>query len=677
MKISKPYGTDAPLTLETVLYSLALILALLVRLVNLGAAPLSDYEASWALQAAQYVPGSSNGFAQALGPQPAYITLTGLAFTLFGSSNFLARFWPALAGALLVLAPALFRRWLGRGPAMLLAFGLALDPGLAATSRLVGGPMMAISFSMLAIGLWQTPSLGTGRLSSARPALAGLAGGLALLCGPAVIAGALSLGFTWLVLRIARVPIFVHNTFVHNAFGDPGPTSQPEPSAVPYTAAASPAAARRLALAALAATLVLVSTFFLLHPQGLAAWAGAITAYLNSWAGSGGASPADVSPGISPGIPAARMFTALLIYQPFALIAALVGVIGWVFGKEHPIRKESNWDQPYLPIVWGSISLLLALLNPGRQVSDLAWPLLPIWVLAAWAIGNMLPEITNSIYHPRPISLAHAGLLLLLTYLFGFTLLYGRQAALQNVNALPVQVFSTDVNVPWLLAELGMLTIVLVLATLTTTLIAIGWDWLTARDGLQWGALALFVVYTTNALWGATQLRSNRATELWSPLPTVLQADLFMNTLQDISRWQSGFANQIDIVSTVDAPSLRWALRNFSHVRFLAEPPVGEMPSIVITRQENSAPALATFYRGQDFAWWTWPGWEGPMPNDFVGWLAFREAPEQSTQIILWERANLVPSDGILPAQNTTPGQNLTPADPAQDVIDPQNKLNP
>ena len=39
--------------IETLLYLIALILALVLRLYNLGAAPLSESEAEWALQALQ------------------------------------------------------------------------------------------------------------------------------------------------------------------------------------------------------------------------------------------------------------------------------------------------------------------------------------------------------------------------------------------------------------------------------------------------------------------------------------------------------------------------------------------------------------------------------------------------------------------------------------------------
>ena len=145
-----------PINLEQVLALLAFALALAVRFLNLGAFPLSDSEAGWALQSLALASSSTSASQLIIGPQPAYIFLTTWLFALFGAPDFLARFLPALAGSLLVLVPFLFRRQLGRPVALIAAFGLALDPGLVTVSRQAGGPMMAVGFGLLALGLWNT-----------------------------------------------------------------------------------------------------------------------------------------------------------------------------------------------------------------------------------------------------------------------------------------------------------------------------------------------------------------------------------------------------------------------------------------------------------------------------------------------------------------------------------------
>ena len=97
------------LTIEDALYIVAFGLALGLRLFQLGAAPLTDAEASWALQALDLFSTRQ----PQVGPQPAYVLLTGLSFTLFKATAFLARLLPALAGGLLALLPALLRPLLG------------------------------------------------------------------------------------------------------------------------------------------------------------------------------------------------------------------------------------------------------------------------------------------------------------------------------------------------------------------------------------------------------------------------------------------------------------------------------------------------------------------------------------------------------------------------------------
>ena len=128
-------------TLEHAFYALALALAVGLRFLHLGTLPLSDFEAAWALQALRV----TQGYHPVLGPNPAYVHLTAVLFYIFGASDFLARFWPALAGCVLVLVPWFLRSRFGRIPALVLAFGLALDPGLVAMSHLAGEPMLAIT----------------------------------------------------------------------------------------------------------------------------------------------------------------------------------------------------------------------------------------------------------------------------------------------------------------------------------------------------------------------------------------------------------------------------------------------------------------------------------------------------------------------------------------------------
>jgi hypothetical protein len=166
------------------LFISAFILALALRLIKLDSLPLGDLEASWALQAFHL----SQNAHPVLGSQSGYILPTALLFFIFGSTDFMARVMPALAGSLLVLIPYILRDRLPGKSAILLAFFLALEPGLLALSRTVGSPIIAVSFTLLALSFWLTR----------HPRWAGFFGALALLSGPALWPGLLSLVTAWL-----------------------------------------------------------------------------------------------------------------------------------------------------------------------------------------------------------------------------------------------------------------------------------------------------------------------------------------------------------------------------------------------------------------------------------------------------------------------------------------------
>ena len=179
-----------PLSREHFFYALILLLALVLRFGSLGGAPLNEFEATAALPASQLASGAQ----PSPGEQPGYVLLTSLLFGLFGSGEFLARFWPALFGLALVALPYFWRDLLGKNVALLLAFILAIDPGLVAVSRLASGQMLALCTALLALTAWR----------HGRPVLAGLLAALALLSSPLVYFG---LGAALLVWATLRMPV--------------------------------------------------------------------------------------------------------------------------------------------------------------------------------------------------------------------------------------------------------------------------------------------------------------------------------------------------------------------------------------------------------------------------------------------------------------------------------------
>jgi hypothetical protein len=314
----------SPWRIEFGFYALAFLLAVVLRFASLGSLPLSDSEAALALQALDLVRGGE----VVLGPHPIYLLLTTSWMFLFGDATAVARFWPALAGSLLVIAPYFYRHVLGRRAALLLAFFLAVDPGLVALSRQAGSPILAVSFTVLALGVW----LHGGQ------AWAGIFAGLALLGGPMIWPGILALGIAiWAV----------------------GPRDLLQPDAGVNVR-------WQRFLRFFLGTLLLAGTLFFFIPGGLSAMAESLPFYLQGWRVDSGQS-------------LVLLLVAVLFYE---FIPLIFGAAGLIYNRKDEIERFLG--------VWALVALLLALIPPGRQVAGLAWAVIPLWALAARQIDRLL-----------------------------------------------------------------------------------------------------------------------------------------------------------------------------------------------------------------------------------------------------------------------------------------------
>ena len=231
------------------LYGLAFLLALALRMIQLGASPLNDSEAALALQSLAI----SRGEAPLLDPQPAQILFTSILFAIIESTNFLARFLPAIAGSLFVFVPSFFRDQLKPGVALILAFLFAFDPGLVALSRQANGTIFAVTFLFLAWGLWKKE----------RIVPAGIVAALALLSGPSIWSGLLTIALTALLFR-GMEPKQPEDEFAISS-------SEPTESAS-TSIGALPFGMDRQILIPLLTTLLLGGTLFFIVPNGLSAW---------------------------------------------------------------------------------------------------------------------------------------------------------------------------------------------------------------------------------------------------------------------------------------------------------------------------------------------------------------------------------------------------------------------
>jgi hypothetical protein len=581
------------LTTETVLYLLAFALALALRLFRLGNAPLTDFEAKWALQAWDTIQGSQ----PLLGPQPAYVTLTSALFFLVNGLNSLARLLPAVAGSLLVFLPWLLKPYTTGSPQLkragvILAFFLALDPGLVALSRTAGSIMPALSFGLLTLGC----------LAAQKPRLAGVFAALALLSGPALLEGLLGIGLAWLAARL----------LVQAGWLNPPESLQgARTSELPF-------GWKKMLYFGLG-TFLVVGTGLLIIPQGIAAFASTISAYLTGW----------VTPA---GIPALRIVGALVFYQPLAVVFGLVGaLVAWI-NLNNP---QSGFYFGRLLSLWALMALFTALIYPGHEVSSAAWALIPLWGLASLSLAGIFPEAEENF--SLPTALGHAGLISFFLLLAGHNLL-----RLESLSAS-------------LILYVVVVGGIFLMAAIVTILVTAGWSVKTALWGLSWGITAVLMVLMFSITWKTAFIYPNGANELWTTGPAAGQMDALVDTITDLSWWNKSQSHALDLVITADAPSLRWALRFFPDAQYKTEVASPETPSVIITVGSQQSLSLPSSYRGQSLVLRETPSWTGVVPDDLIRWVAFRQAPKASENLILWARNDLFPGGNAEQTSTNTP----------------------
>ncbi|HEX9839955.1 MAG TPA: hypothetical protein VGA72_11435 [Anaerolineales bacterium] len=581
------------------LYWLAFLLALGFRLIQLGASPLTDSEATLALQALHIARGTN----PLLGPQPGYILFTSIFFAIIESTNFMARFVPAIVGSTLVFVPYFFREKIKPRPALILAFLFAFDPGLVALSRQAGGTILAVTFLLFAWVMW----------INRRAVPAGIFAGLALLSGPSLWAGLLALGLTWVFSQGTEAKSTIDNEEFDilapeaNQMADPSPVHNPH-----FLNSQFSNIEFRPVIIAFIVTLLLGGTLFFLSPNGLSAWLLSLPAYLRGWT-----SPSAMTAG--------RTLLALLAYEPLGIFLAILSIIRG-YRTKSPITIRLR--------LWLGVALLLAVFY--RQTSELVWVIIPLLTLAALELARSLNIFSEERVE---VGLVSGALLLLLVYIwldvakiaidpysqFGATtaLLFGKQVQLQ---AAPY----------WVLAGAALIII------LCISFVAVGWSSRTAWLATIWSFTVFLGAYSLATAWGASGLRTPNGVELWTPDPRPLHADLLLASVNDVSEFSLGHAQSQSVtIMGIDSPALEWTLRNHQvEVVSILDPQIA--PPLVITPLMEDL-GLPSAYRGQDFTWRQFVLWEGIRGPDWLRWLVYRQLPRENETIILWVRDDLFP----------------------------------
>ncbi|MCC6298985.1 MAG: hypothetical protein IT314_06780 [Anaerolineales bacterium] len=573
---------------EGLLYGLAFLIAISLRFIALGASPLTDSEAALALQSLAIARGAS----PLLAPQPAYIFFTFVLFAIIESTNFLARFFPALTGSLMVFAPYFFREKIRPRPALILAFLFAFDPGLVALSRQANGTILAATFLLFAWAMWNRKRL----------IPTGILGGLALLSGPSIWAGILTLAVTRIFLQGAKPSTSENQTPIV----EPeivNPESQFSNSPIPQL----PITNHQL-LISFSATLLLAGTLFFLIPNGLSAMLASIPAYLSGWVAQ------TVTP---PG----RILFAFFAYEPLGVFLASLAIFRAV---------RTNGKRAKRLTLWLGVSLLLAVFY--RQPAELVWAIVPLLALSALELARAFDFQREE---RAEVGIVVAALSILLVYTW-FNI---SSMALDPYNSIraTLPIVGEVQNVRPLVLTGSLLIVAVCIA-----LIALGWSARIARLGATLCFSAFLAVYSIAAAWGASGLRRPNGFELWTADARISQADLLRASVDDASEFSLGHPDSQPVtVVGILSPALEWTLRNHAVETVSVLDPQLAPPLLVTPLMDD--PGLPSAYRGQDFIWRVQPQWANLQSPDWLKWFVFRDLPMENETIILWARDDLFP----------------------------------
>ena len=352
---------------------------------------------------------------------------------------------------------------------------------------------------------------------------------------------------------------------------------------------------------ALLGTILLLGSVFMTRPAGMAAPIIQLWSYLQGWAG-----------GIS--ADASLMVMSLLLYQPVVLFMGIT---------ESILEIRSGDRKGKFLLWWFFLALMLSVAYPSRGFDSMVFVFLPLLVLSARCIIRIIERSEK----PDMVAFGQMTLTILLL-LFSW----------MNFIVVKFPLDNQEATLHMLAAAGGLL-----LLMIATILIRMGWPSIQCWTGLWMGLAVVFGIYAISTAWRSAGLGKNPETEVWNYQGITSEMDLLTKTAGDISEFNVSSRTGINIVA-LNYPSnaLKWALRDFTSVNDATSLPSLSNPAIVITAGEE-VPSLAKAYRGQDFALTRRTSWSLILPEEWIKWIAWREVPSNSDQIILWARADLFP----------------------------------
>jgi hypothetical protein len=315
------------------------------------------------------------------------------------------------------------------------------------------------------------------------------------------------------------------------------------------------------------------------------------------------------------GVSLKLMFISLPISE---LITLPLAIWGLVVGIR---RKERLSEILGVSII---VFVLLIVLDSSRQVSDWVWTIIPLTILAAIGLDDMIKR-----FDKREIGVTGVqAALTVVLIIFSFLNLLGM------LSSPPMDESST---------RLAILEVVLPLAFLivVTLLMAFGWSMVGAKQGLLTGIGFLLIFVTFGNAIKAGGLGPRPQMDFWHDDSLPVGRDFLLKTTNELSLYSTGTENDIEIaILDVDSPELRWGLHEYELLQNYENISETDMPAIIISSADSQIRSTAS-YRGQEILWTSRVDYDNMSASDWLRWFALREAPTIDENLLLWARNDL------------------------------------
>ncbi|MGF1507423.1 MAG: hypothetical protein ACFB51_20205 [Anaerolineae bacterium] len=577
---------DAPrivVSTEAAVYAAIFVIALLLRVVELGAVPLSPLEATQAAAARGIEAGTITS--------PLAYAGARIIFALGGVGAAGARVLPMLVGLLLTASPLLFRHRLGRVPTLITVELLAIVPTAVMAARQMGG--FTLAMLGLVVMLWAIDRyVETG--ASGSVALAGGALAFALLADYAVLVALVAMGIG------VGVALLTDEEGQRDRY-----TLRAVLSGVPWASAAG----------AFAAVLILGGTVFFFAPQGFAAFADQFGRFTG---------------GILRRAPGAPLMGLVLGGYEFGII--LFGVVGAWVATQSP--------RPWLRFLggWGIAAILLAFLYQGWLPGHALWVTVPMAALSGVAVTALLElEFDGPAWGIGLLTVGTAAMIAILL------LTLGGHLTSPDIIGFPPDAPPEMMTVRFSFQlALGVLMTLLLIVLWLAVSIGFGTEFTLLG---MWMGFA--VVVLTLAAGRSVKVALTDPTtpyEILTVAPVQPGLGVMHDTLEEVGRFVT--RDYLDTHITVQAQLdgvLEWSLSEFSAVTYIDRVDPSVETPIVITPADAVDPALGAEYVGQDFVITRQWSPAGLPVGEQMRWLLYHQSqtPTLDTRYILWVREDV------------------------------------